>query len=47
MAIKEAIKRVKATKLPVEDDVIRSMITTLEVLKELGFTYISKGEEDE
>jgi len=47
IAIKEAIERVKTTNLPVEDKALKSMITTLELLQELGFTYISKGEENE
>lgn len=45
--IDEAIIRVSTTKLDVDDKVIASMLTTLQLLKQLGFKHISKGDKDD
>lgn len=47
IGIDEAIGRVATTKLPVDDKVIASMLTTLNILKKLGFKQISKGDKYE
>jgi hypothetical protein len=45
--IDEAIGKVATTRLPVDDKVIASMLSTLYLLKELGFKQISKGDKYE
>jgi len=44
ISIDEAIGRVATTSLDVDDRIIASMITTLHLLKDLGFNHISKGD---
>lgn len=44
IGIDEAIERVATTRLPIDDKIICSMLTTLHILKELGFKTISKGD---
>lgn len=47
IGIDEAIIRVSTTRLDVDDKIIASMLTTLQLLKQLGFKHISKGEKNE
>jgi len=44
ISIDKAIGIVATTSLNVNVEVLKSMIDTLLILKELGFTHISKGE---
>ena len=44
IGIDEAIGRVATTRLPVDDKIIDSMLSTLQILKDLGFKQISKGD---